>query len=171
MRSGYLHPEAKYDFVVSGEVEVWLLSTHGTDKKVYKAMESFVIPAYTPHIFHYLSDTVVIEWWDRDGDTECFFYHPYRRIVDVQNSILSTSMGQHHFLVPQIESDRQQNEAPGFGSGLLMVVSGLTVGFLVGGYLGRTSSRWNSITLPCLVWCEGTRRRNQTRSKEHTKTA
>jgi hypothetical protein len=34
MRSGYLHPETKYDFVVSGEVEVWILTNHGTDKKV-----------------------------------------------------------------------------------------------------------------------------------------
>jgi hypothetical protein len=34
MRSGYLHPEPKYGFVVSGEVEVWVLTNQGTDKKV-----------------------------------------------------------------------------------------------------------------------------------------
>lgn len=34
MRSGYLHPETKYGFVVSGEVEVWVLTNQGTDKKV-----------------------------------------------------------------------------------------------------------------------------------------
>ena len=34
MRSGYLHPETKYGFVVSGEVEVWILTNKGTDKKV-----------------------------------------------------------------------------------------------------------------------------------------
>lgn len=139
MRSGYLHPEPKYDFVVSGEVEVWLLTHHGTEKTVHRAMDSFVIPAYTPHIYHYLSDSVVAEWWDQAGDTECWFYHPYRRIVDVQNSILSTSMGSHHFLVPQLDYEKQQQETTGISSGFLWVASGLALGLVVGGYLGKSS--------------------------------
>ena len=37
MRSGYLHPEPKYGFVVCGEVEVWVLTNTGTKKKVRAA--------------------------------------------------------------------------------------------------------------------------------------
>jgi len=138
MRSGYLHPETKYDFVVSGEVEVWVLTNRGTDKKIYKALETFVIPPYTPHILHFLSDTVVAEWWNQDRDTLCYFYHPYRRIVDVQNSLLSTSMGQHHLLVPQMDFDRKQQEATGVSGGILWMATGLAFGMILGGYIART---------------------------------
>jgi hypothetical protein len=139
MRSGYLHSDTKYSLVVSGEVEVWLLTNHGTNKVVHSATSdpSFVIPPYTPHILHALSDSVVAEWWDQAGDTQCWFYHPYRRIVDVQNSLLSTSMGQHHFLVPQLDYDRKQQEANGASRSLLWLGTGLAVGIVVGSFLGR----------------------------------
>lgn len=139
MRSGYLHSEIKYSFVVSGEVEVWLLTNHGTDKVIHSATSesSFVIPPYTPHILHFLSDSVLAEWWDQAVDTQCWFYHPYRRIVDVQNSLLSTSMGQHHFLVPQLDYDRKQQEANGASSSLLWMASGLAAGVVLGYLFGR----------------------------------
>ncbi|KAG7336626.1 hypothetical protein IV203_024137 [Nitzschia inconspicua] len=142
MRSGYLHPETKYGYVVSGEVEVWVLTNQGTDKKVYKSQQTFVIRPYTPHILHFLNDSVVAEWWDQAGDTQCWYYHPYRRIVDIQNSLLSTSTGQHHFLVPQTDYERQQQEKTGASSsGLLWMATGLAIGMILGGYVVRTTSR------------------------------
>ena len=140
MRSGYFHPETKYDFVISGEVELWILTPEGTDKIVYKARESFEIPAYTPHILHFLEDAVIAEWWYQTGETRCWLYHPYRRIVDVQNSLLSTSMGQHHVLVPQNDFDQQQlpttSLVPGWG-GMIMLGMGLGVRFLVGSAVSK----------------------------------
>ena len=57
-----------------------------------------------------MEDSIISEWWDQSGDTQCWYYHPYRRIVDVQNSLICTSMGQHHFLVPQTDFERQEQE-------------------------------------------------------------
>ncbi|KAL3907848.1 MAG: hypothetical protein SGILL_008705, partial [Bacillariaceae sp.] len=138
MRSGYLHQETKYGFVVSGEVEVWVLTNTGTDKKVYKAHEYFEILPYTPHILHFLEDSVISEWWDQPADTQCWYYHPYRRIVDVQNSLICTNMGQHHFLVPQTDYERQEQEKTGVSSGILWMATGLATGIILGGYIGRT---------------------------------
>ena len=145
MRSGYLHPETKYDFVISGEVEVWILTPQGTDKKIYKPCESFRIPPYTPHVLHFLSDSVLAEWWYQKGESRCWFYHPYRRIVDVQNSLVSMSTGQHQLLVPQNEYDQQQllpksSLFPSIG-GLLCLGTGLALGFLAGSCFPGSSGR------------------------------
>jgi hypothetical protein len=72
MRSGYLHPEPKYDFVLSGQVEVWLLTPKGTDKRIYQPHETYEIPGYTPHILHFLKDTVLAEWWEQPGESRCW---------------------------------------------------------------------------------------------------
>jgi len=130
MRSGYLHPIPKRDFVLRGKVEVWTLTQTETLKTVYEGNATFQIDAYTPHILHFLEDTVLIEWWwwpedeEKDkkkgeqeggsalststtvapsakkdtttgGDLQCWYYHPYRRIVDVHNSLVAPSTG--HF--------------------------------------------------------------------------
>jgi hypothetical protein len=39
-----------------------------------------VIPAHVPHIFRFLNDTVMGEWWDEAFETR--YYRPYRRVVD-----------------------------------------------------------------------------------------
>lgn len=110
--------------------------------QVYKKQQSFVISPYTPHILHFLHDAVLAEWWDQAGDTQCWYYHPYRRIVDIQNSLLSTSTGQHHFLVPQTDFERQQQEKTGASSsGLLWMTTGLAIGMVLGGYVVRATSR------------------------------
>jgi hypothetical protein len=186
MRSGYLHPETKYGFVLNGEVEVWVLTNTGTDKmvcnqsalfgsgpvmifdvvvifiirsfsphgfylvlqmvvpQIYLPTETFVIRPYTPHILHFLKDSVIVEWWDLigSGDASCWYYHPYRRIVDIQNSLLSTSTGQHHYLVPQTDFERQEQEKRGASSsGLLWMTFGLAIGMVLGGYVVRTTPR------------------------------
>jgi dTDP-4-dehydrorhamnose 3,5-epimerase-like enzyme len=44
MRSGYCHPKVKHVHVISGQVEVWLLGTNGTIKKVFNAFDYFQVP-------------------------------------------------------------------------------------------------------------------------------
>ena len=99
MRSGYLHPNTTYDFVVSGKVEVWTLGQTQTHKKVYGTREAFEIDPYVPHILHFLEDSILLERWE--GDFQCWYYHPYRRLLNVQNSHVSKSAGTMHRLVPQ----------------------------------------------------------------------
>jgi hypothetical protein len=139
MRSGYLHPERKYDFVLSGEVEVWLLTPKGTDKRVYQPHETYEIPGYTPHILHFLKDTVLAEWWEQPGEVSNFYYHPYRNIVDVHNSNLSQSTGQHQLLVPINDFDRQQQQAPigGIMGRLLWLTTGVAIGVVIGTVLAK----------------------------------
>jgi hypothetical protein len=105
MRSGYLHPLPKRDVVLSGKVELWTLTPEATAKKTYSAGDSFEIEAYVPHILYSLEDSVVAEWWEEEhsGDLKCWYYHPYRRIVDVQNGLIAPSLGRFQRLVPQDE--------------------------------------------------------------------
>lgn len=141
MRSGYFHPITKNDFVISGEIEVWILTPEGTEKKIYKSRDRFLIPAYTPHILHFLEDSVIAESWDHLGEIRCWLYHPYRRIVDVQNSLISTSIGEHHILVPQNHHDQHQPSAfasflSGIG-GMFWLGTGIAIGVYVGSALSK----------------------------------
>lgn len=133
MRSGYLHPDAKFDYIISGSVEVWTLTPKGTDKRVYKEHETFQIEKFTPHVLHFLEDSVIVEWWEKPREPRCWYYHPYRNVVDVHNSMLSKSTGRHSRLVPQndFDSSQQQNEFSGLG-GLVWMTAGIAIGVIVG---------------------------------------
>jgi len=99
MRSGYLHPNYTKDYIITGQVEVWTLTTTSTEKKIYGPNESFVIEPYVPHILHFLKDSILVEW-NEPGEFRCWYYHPYRRIIEVQNSLVATSTGHFSRLVP-----------------------------------------------------------------------
>ena len=144
MRSGYLHPEPVYDFVVKGRVELWVLTPKGTDKRVYGPMENFTVPAYVPHILHFLEDTILTEWWESSEALLCFVYHPYRRVIDVRNSLVSSSTGQHQLLVPQDDDQFSKflelQSSSGLGS-FLWWGAGLVMGVAVGTFLATTSTK------------------------------
>lgn len=91
MRSGYFHPHVTYDFVINGSVEVWTLNQTGTLKTIYRSHEYFTIDKYIPHILYFLDDTILMEWYDKNCIFQCYYYHPYRKIVDIQNSITTAS--------------------------------------------------------------------------------
>jgi hypothetical protein len=133
MRSGYLHHQPTHDFVVTGKVEVWYLTQKTTEKKIIGPREYFSIPSYVPHILFFLEDTVLVEWWD-SSDVQCWYYHPYRKIVDVQNSLVSSSTGRHQLLVPQdynVDKPLPSNRN-NFVYAALGVVFGLVVGVVIG---------------------------------------
>mmetsp|Transcript_26188 Transcript_26188/g.43691 ORF Transcript_26188/g.43691 Transcript_26188/m.43691 type:complete len:222 (+) Transcript_26188:195-860(+) len=136
MRSGYLHPHKMNDFVVSGKVEVWTLSEAGTLKTPYGAQEFFVLDPYTPHILHFLEDTVILEFWD--GPFSCWYYHPYRRLVQLQNSLVENTTGLLQHLVPQ----DNRNESSGSNrSSLFWWSAGVVMGIAVGAVLATTGGR------------------------------
>ena len=143
MRSGYLHPETKHDFIISGEVEVWVLTPTGTEKTIYGPLQSFDIDPYVPHILHFLQDSVIAEWWEQPGDFVCWYYHPYRRIVDIQNALIATSTGQHQLLVPQddVLGMSTQPLIPPVVSKFFWWSTGVAMGIAVGTMLANKSQR------------------------------
>ena len=82
MRSGDIHRNTQHDFVFSGKVEVWTLQKDGsTDKRIYGPYEYIHVPPLVPHIFHFLQDTVMAEWWEPEP-FQAWFYTPYRQLVE-----------------------------------------------------------------------------------------
>jgi hypothetical protein len=87
MRSGDIHANVQCDFVFAGSVEVWTLQKDGSTQKVPYGPRQYVeIPPYTPHIFHFVADTVMAEWWEGRGtassEFRAWFYSPYRSLVE-----------------------------------------------------------------------------------------
>jgi hypothetical protein len=133
MRSGDLHKDSQHDFVFSGEVEVLLLEPDGsTSKTVYKDNEYIRVPPYTPHIFRFVQDTVVAEWWD--GHFHSFFYEPYRAIVE---KTITEKKEPGHFAHYSISLRKQHGLAeslrfinlPGWWAG---IVAGMAIGYMLG---------------------------------------
>jgi hypothetical protein len=82
LRSGDIHPNVQCDFIFSGRVKVWTLLKDGsTSITSYEKHDFIEIPKGVPHIFEFVEDTVMAEWWEPQG-FQAWFYKPYREIVD-----------------------------------------------------------------------------------------
>ena len=153
MRSGYLHPHTTHDLVITGQVEVWTLGPTHTIKTVYGPHDYFSIPPYVPYILYFLQETVLVEWWDGgDGSgasstTDCWVYHPYRKLIDIQNSITAQGVGKHSLLVPQdelrmilgnnpAESCTKSSSGGGGVRVFCWTLGGVVVGVILGTLLG-----------------------------------
>lgn len=148
MRSGYLHPHTMEHVVISGKVEVWTLTKSGTVKTIYTNKQAFQIDPWTPHILYFLEDSVVAEWWGAGTEFQCYYYHPFRKIIDVQNSLIardeafmtSQMTGRNQRLIPQdevglAESDSRLSVRIGT---FLLVVAGTMAGVVAGIAIGLT---------------------------------
>ena len=84
LRSGDIHPNTQCDFIFSGSVKVWTLSNidGSTITTTYGKHEFIKIPRGVPHVFEFIEDTVMAEWWEDPSGFECWFYKPYRDIVN-----------------------------------------------------------------------------------------
>lgn len=130
MRSGYLHNHKTFSFVISGKVEVWSLGDSGTDKTIYGPHSYFQVNSYVPHILHFLEDTIILEFWE--GKFQCWYYHPYRRLVQLQNELVansnndnaSSSIGQFQRLVPADLGDPANSSV----SAALLLGTGMMLG-------------------------------------------
>ena len=80
MRSGDLHQNTQFDFIFSGKIELWLRKDEKDEKIVYGPNSFIEIPPDVPHLFNFLEDTLMSEWWD--GPFEAWYYKPYRDIID-----------------------------------------------------------------------------------------
>jgi hypothetical protein len=135
MRSGDLHADTQHDFVFSGKVRVWIMNENGiTEKTVYGPYQYLEISPYVPHIFEFLEDTVIAEWWDRPF--HAWFYQPYRRIVQLsfQTTTTTTTLGHfsHDIMVDReaiVDVSTSSLAAKWWCTG---VVIGMTIGYLLG---------------------------------------
>ena len=80
MRSGDLHKNTQLDFIFSGRVEVWRRVGERDEKTIYGPNEYLTLAPGVPHLFNFLEDTVMAEWWD--GPFEAWYYRPYREIIE-----------------------------------------------------------------------------------------
>jgi hypothetical protein len=127
MRSGDLHKVIQHDFVFEGSMRVWLLQKDGsTSSHTYGPYSHVCIPPYTPHIFEFVTDTVMAEWWDAD-EFCAWFYQPYRELVE--RSVRTTTAPKPGRLMPYSIERRTQ---PFF----------LSWKFLAGSAAGMSVSAW-----------------------------
>ena len=95
LRSGDLHPNVQCDFIFSGKVKVWTLGTDGyTDIRTLEKHSLIKIPRGVPHVFEFVEDTVMAEWWEPQG-FQAWFYKPYRDIVNKCMLLLSGDKTKH----------------------------------------------------------------------------
>lgn len=87
MRSGDIHKNTQFNFIMSGKIELWTLVNDITKKIILGPNQYIILQPHIPHLFNYLEDTVMIEYWD--GPFETWYYKPYRDIID-QNFIENT---------------------------------------------------------------------------------
>jgi len=80
LRSGDVHAARQFDMVFRGSVAVTTREAGRDVVRRYESGDLVVIPAHVPHIFSFLNDTVMAEWWD--GPFGAKYYRPYRQRVD-----------------------------------------------------------------------------------------
>jgi oxalate decarboxylase/phosphoglucose isomerase-like protein (cupin superfamily) len=91
-RSGDLHKVAQYDVLLTGRARLKVLNPkNGTEEIIdLRPNELVKIPPYRPHVFEFLEDTSMLEWWD--GQFEAFYYAQYRKeIGEATTRLLSGS--------------------------------------------------------------------------------
>eukprot|EP00307_Rebecca_sp_RCC1486_P012753 CAMPEP_0119414190 /NCGR_PEP_ID=MMETSP1335-20130426/6627_1 /TAXON_ID=259385 /ORGANISM="Chrysoculter rhomboideus, Strain RCC1486" /LENGTH=174 /DNA_ID=CAMNT_0007439051 /DNA_START=32 /DNA_END=556 /DNA_ORIENTATION=+ len=85
-RSGDVHRSVQHDHVLSGRIRV-TTREHGRDiAREYGEGESLAIPAHVPHMFEFLEESTILEYWD--GPFEARYYRPYREQVDAATRAL-----------------------------------------------------------------------------------
>lgn len=128
MRSGDIHKNSQHDFVFSGKVVVKTLSSDGsTTSQLYGPHTYIHTPPYVPHIFNFLEDTIMAEWWEPEP-FHSWYYLPYRKMV--QESFIAKTPGIFQHLTVNNSNELQNMKLVGAGVGLLAL--GLAVGFALG---------------------------------------
>ncbi len=79
LRSGDYHPNTQFNLLLSGEIELTLRIGDKDVVSIKKPNELIVIPPNTPHLYRYIKDTVMFEWWD--GELKVSYFEPYRKLV------------------------------------------------------------------------------------------
>ena len=87
MRSGDVHRSRQLDLIFAGRVAVTTRERGRDVRREYVSGSLIELPPNVPHIFDFLNDTVMAEWWP-DAGFEARYYRPYRRRVDRANAAI-----------------------------------------------------------------------------------
>ncbi|TAL57745.1 MAG: hypothetical protein EPN86_01435 [Nanoarchaeota archaeon] len=80
LRSGDYHPVVQYNIVLKGKLQITLRKGNKDVKMIKKPGELIKIPPNTPHLYKFLADSVILEWWG--GPFKVKYYQPYRKIIE-----------------------------------------------------------------------------------------
>ncbi|MDD5254414.1 MAG: hypothetical protein PHG05_04965 [Candidatus Nanoarchaeia archaeon] len=84
LRSGDYHPNTQYDFILKGKLEITYRINGKDVKKVYEKNDFIEIKPGIPHLFNFIEDTVMIEWWD--GEFKADYFESYRKFIREHSS-------------------------------------------------------------------------------------
>ncbi|GBG71451.1 hypothetical protein CBR_g8869 [Chara braunii] len=92
MRSGDLHNCTQFDVVLKGRVRLLMLDlgTREEREEVFEEGDYIVIPPRVPHLFHFLEDNCMIEWWA--CEYKAWFFRPYRERINAVNGQLRSKL-------------------------------------------------------------------------------
>ncbi|KAJ1628501.1 hypothetical protein T492DRAFT_1017840 [Pavlovales sp. CCMP2436] len=80
LRSGDVHSSMQLDLIFTGKVR---LTTREAGRDVVRDFgdgDLIKIPPNIPHLFEFIEETVMVEWWQ--GPFAAKYYEPYRKRVD-----------------------------------------------------------------------------------------
>jgi hypothetical protein len=80
LRSGDVHGVPQLDLIFTGRVRLTTREAGRDVVRTFGGGELIVIPPNIPHLFEFLEETVMAEWWK--GPFAARYYAPYRKRVD-----------------------------------------------------------------------------------------
>ena len=91
MRSGDLHESAQYDVVLSGRARLTVMDPETGEELAaeYGPNDFVVIPPRWPHVFEFLEDCALLEWWG--GAFAAWYYDPMRRRIEARTAELQAA--------------------------------------------------------------------------------
>ena len=89
MRSGDLHRQRQVNHIISGSVKL-TQRVGGEDVAViHHGAETVILPAHTPHLYEFLEDTLMTEYWIDDAGKpapfKAWLYKPYRDRISAKS--------------------------------------------------------------------------------------
>lgn len=81
-RAGDYHAAEQYSLVLKGKLEITLRRGRRNVVKRYGKNDFIVIPRNLPHLYKFLTDSVIVQWLA--GPYKTRYYEPYRQIIKWQ---------------------------------------------------------------------------------------
>ena len=78
-RGGDLHKNTQYNAIISGKVKITTLENNKEVENILDQNSFVIIKPHVPHLFEFLEDTVMAEWWD--GPFQSWYFKPFRNLV------------------------------------------------------------------------------------------
>jgi hypothetical protein len=91
-----------------GRVQVTTREEGRDVDRMYSSGDLIVIPSHVPHIFTFLEETVMAEWWDGTFDAQ--YYRPYRQRVDAVMRRMA-GQAQHAEAQAQLRNSQRRKDA------------------------------------------------------------